>query len=89
MQREGLGTCKGSELYFETNKQLSRKVFNGFRPWPGPACRSRRRRRGRGVSDGGQPPVGGRFCQPDRSPFCRLTPAFALRSLWKNGYVLS
>ena len=63
MQREGLGTCKGSELYFETNKQLSRKVFNGFRPWPGPACRSRRRRRGRGVSDGGQPPVGGRFCQ--------------------------
>ena len=31
-------------------------------PWPGPA-----QRRGRGVSDGGLPPVGGRFRQPDRT----------------------
>ena len=52
-------------------------------PWPGPA-----RRRGRGVSDGGRPPVGGRFRQPDRTPFLRLTPAFGLRSLRKNDNVL-
>ena len=51
-------------------------------PWPGPA-----QRRGRGVSDGGRPPVGGRFRQPDRTPFFRLTPALGLRSLRKNGYV--
>ena len=53
-----------------------------MRPWPGPA-----QRRGRGVSDGGRPPVGGQFRQPDRTPFFRLTPAFGLRSLRKNGYV--
>ena len=55
-------------------------------PWPGPA-----RKRGRGVSDGGRPPVGDRFRvrQPDRTPFFRLTPAFGLRSLRKNGYVLT
>ena len=34
-----------------------------------------------GVSDGGRPPVGGRFRQPDRTPYFRLTPAFGLRSL--------
>ena len=53
-------------------------------PWPGPA-----QRRGRGVSDGGGPPVGGRLRQSDRTPFFRLTPAFGLRSLRKNGYVLT
>ena len=41
------------------------------------------------MSDGGRPPVGGRFRQPDRTPFFRLTPAFGLRSLRKNGYVLT
>ena len=42
-----------------------------------------------GVSDGGRPPVGGPFRQPDRTPFSGflLTPAFGLRSLRKNGYV--
>ena len=44
-------------------------------PWPRPA-----RRRGRA-------PVGGRFREPDRTPFFRLTPAFGLRSLRKNGYL--
>ena len=53
-------------------------------PWPGPA-----RSRGRGVSDGGRPPVGGRFRQPDRTPPFRLTPAFGLRSLRNNGHALS
>ena len=47
------------------------------------------RRRGWGVSDDGRPPVGGRFRQQDRSPFFLLTPAFGLRSLRKNGYVLT
>ena len=39
------------------------------------------------MSDGGWPPVGGQFRQPDRAPFFRLTQAFGLRSLRKNGYV--
>ena len=47
-----------------------------MRPRPGPA-----QRRSRGVSDGGRPQVGGRFRQPDKTPFFRLTPAFGLRSL--------
>ena len=42
-----------------------------------------------GESDGGRPPVGGRFRQLDRTPFFRLTPAFGLCSLRKNGYVLT
>ena len=33
-----------------------------------------------GVSEGGQLPVGGRFRQPDRTPFFGLIPAFGLRS---------
>ena len=44
-------------------------------PWPGPRPGSERR------------PVGGRFRQPDRTPFFRPTPAFGLRSLRKYGYV--
>ena len=44
---------------------------------------------GRGVSDGARPPVGGRFRQPDRIPFFWLTQAFGLRSIRKNGYVLT
>ena len=53
-------------------------------PWPGQA-----RRRGRGVSDGGLPAAGGQFRQLDRTLFFLLTPAFGLRSLWKNWCVLS
>ena len=51
--------------------------------WSGPA-----RRRGRGVSDGG-PAAGSVNRTEHRSdPFFRLNPAFGLRSLRKNGYVL-
>ena len=32
------------------------------------------------MSDGGRPLVGGRFRQPDRTPFFRLTPSFGLRT---------
>ena len=45
------------------------------------------RRRDKAVRYGGQPPVGGRFRQPYRTPFFRLTPAFSLRPLRKNGCV--
>ena len=82
MQREGLRKGCGSELYFEAKHNCTGK--RTMCPWPGPA-----QRRGRGVSDGGRPLVGGRFGQPDRTPFFRLIPAFGLRSLRKNGYVLS
>ena len=80
MQREGLRTGCGSELYFRAEHNCTGKCTMG--PWPGPA-----QRRGRGVSDGGRPPVGGRFRQSDRTPFFRHTPAFGLRSSRKNGYV--
>ena len=53
VQREGLGACDGSELYFETKHSCTEKCTMGSRP--GPA-----QRRGRGVSDGGRPPVAGR-----------------------------
>ena len=43
-------------------------------PWPGPAQSAA----GDSVSNGGRPPVGGRFRQPDRTPFFRLTPALDL-----------
>ena len=42
-----------------------------------------------GVSGGGRPPVEGRFRQQDRTQFFRFTPAFGLRSLRKNGHVLT
>ena len=41
----------------------------------------------RGVSDSSRPPVGGRFRQPDRTPFFRLAPAFGFLLLRNNGYV--
>ena len=55
----------------------------------GSLARASTPRPGRGVSDGGRPPVGGRFRQPDRTPFFLLTPVLGLRSLRNNGYVLS
>ena len=69
MQREGLGMCDGSESYFETKHNCAEKF----------TLVSLARARagfGRGVSDSGRPPVGGRFhhWQPDRTPFSRLTP---------------
>ena len=86
MQREGLGACDGSELeyYFDSEKQhnCTSKCTMGSRARTGSEARS----------DGGQPgpaaPVGGRFRQPDRTSFFRLTPAFRLRvrSLRMNGY---
>ena len=75
---DGLGACDGSR---------KNTIVQGSVEWvPGPA-----RRRGRGVSDGEQPSVGGRFRQPERTPFSRVPPAFGLRSLLtrrrKNGYI--
>ena len=70
------------ELFSRQNTIVQKSVQCA--PGPGPA-----QRRGRGVSDGGRPPVGGRFRHPDRSLFFRLTPAFGLCSLRKNGYVLT
>ena len=75
MQREGLRAFDGSELYFETKHYCTGKVYNGLL--------------GPGRLRGGRRPVGSRFRQPDRTPFFRLTPAFGLRSLRKNAYVLS
>ena len=40
------------------------------------------------MSDGGRPPDGGPAV-PDKTPFFWLTPAFSLRSLWRNETVLS
>ena len=65
---------------------ISRKntIVQESAQWARAGSKVRRRR----VSDGGRPPVGGWFRQPDRTLFFRLTPAFGLRSLRKNGYVL-
>ena len=71
MQREGLRKGDCSEYFSRPNTIVQECVQ--WVPWPGPA-----RRRGRAVSNGGRPPVGCRFHQPDRTPFFRLTPAFGL-----------
>ena len=59
-------------------KKLYRKVYNGFPGRLGGAA---------GERDGGRPPVGSRFRQPDsdRTPFFRLNPAFGFRSRRKTG----
>ena len=77
MQREGLRGSAWPNIYFGSKHKLHMECT--MDPRPGPA-----RRRGRGERDG----TGRRFRQPDRTPFFRLTPAFGLRSLRKNGYVL-
>ena len=77
MQREGLRKGDGSELYLETKHNCTGKRAMGSLARAGSEARS----------EGGRPPVGRRFRQPDRTPFFRLTPAFGLPSLRKNGYV--
>ena len=78
MQREGLGTCDSSELYFEVKHIYTEKCTMGSSA--GPA-----RRRRRGAIDCSRQPVDGRFRQQDRTPFFLLTLAFGLRLLRKNG----
>ena len=83
MQREGLRTSRS--YIFETKHNCTKKKCTLCScQWPGPA-----RRRGLRLSDGGRPPVIGQFRRRDGTPtpIFRLTQAFGLRSLRKNGYV--
>ena len=67
-----LGSWSGHLKYISRQNTIVQEIVQWV-PWPGQA-----RRRSRGVSNGGRPPVTCRFHQQDRTPFFRLTPAFGL-----------
>ena len=71
-----------AQYLFWAKTQGVQEVYNGFL---GPY----RLGGAAGERDGGRSPVGGRFRQLDRTSFLRHTPAFGLRLLRKNGYILS
>ena len=77
IQREGLGACDGSEIIFRDKTQLYRKEYNGL---PGPSRLSRE------VTGSRSESAAGSVNRTEHRLF-RLTPAFSLRSLRKNGYV--
>ena len=66
-----------AQYLFWVKTQVVHGVYNGSSARAGSEARPGRERR----------PVGGRFRQLNRTPLFRLTPAFGLRSLRKNGYV--
>ena len=81
MQREGLGACDGSEFYFETKHNCTEKCTMGSRARVGSEALplSERRR----PAAGRRPPI----CPSAGQKNPKLTPAFGLRSLRKNGCV--